>query len=208
MKSYITPRFIINRIKTSIYWKLNPNLPWLTRKANKYLDNDLTKDMIGLEFGSGRSSVWFASKLKHLVSVEGHEGWYEKVSSEFKRKEVKNIDYIFSKFDEKTEENAEEYSDVVNNYDDEYFDFILVDGGPRDLCVLKSFNKLRPGGILAIDNLNWYLPSNSISPHSRSIADGCANKNWQKIYDEIKNWKQIWTSSGVTDTGIFIKPKK
>ena len=62
--------------------------------------------------------------------------------------------------------------------------------------------------MLVIDNLNWYLPSNTHSPNSRSMADGCSNETWQKVYDEINTWEKIWTSSGVTDTGIFIKPKK
>lgn len=208
MKSHITPRFIVDRIGNWFYWKMNPNLPWLTKKANKYLDNHLKKEMIGLEFGSGRSSMWFAGKLKQLISVEGHEGWYNKVALDFKNNNVENVDYIFSKFDEKTEENAEEYSDIVSRYDDEYFDFILVDGGPRDLCAIKSLPKLKPGGILVIDNLNWFLPSNTRSPNSRSLADGCSNETWQKVYDVINTWEKIWTSSGVTDTGIFIKPKK
>ncbi len=205
-KNYLTFRYILKRIGVYIYWKLNPDLPWLTKKANNYLDANLNDSMLGFEFGSGRSSIWFANKLKKLISVEGHKGWYEKVSSKFSKENVTNIDYIFSEFDEKTEIDAVAYSNIICTYDDEYFDFILVDGGPRDLCALNSIEKLKRGGMLVIDNLNWYLPSDSLSPHSRSIKDGCSNENWKKVYGQISQWESIWTSSGVTDTGIFIKP--
>lgn len=62
------------------YWwweRRNPDKPWLTPGAVAFLDGHLTPEMAGLEFGSGRSTAWFARKLARLVSVEHHEEWFK-----------------------------------------------------------------------------------------------------------------------------------
>ena len=197
--------YVINKVKTSIYYKLNPDKPWLTKDANQYLIQKLNKEMIGLEFGSGRSTIFFAKKLQHLVSVENNEDWYNKVSSQFKKKNINNVDYRLIKTGlEKEHESA--YYGAADEFVDGYFDFILIDGFARDLCSLKSISKLKEGGLFVIDNVNWFLPSDSISPNSISLNSKCGNANWEKVFGIIKDWEKKWTSNGVTDTAIFIKP--
>ncbi len=51
--------------------------------------------MIGLEFGSGASSKFFAQRIKKLVSVEHHQGWHQHVSKWFKENRLDNIEYKF-----------------------------------------------------------------------------------------------------------------
>jgi hypothetical protein len=66
--------------------------------------------------------------------------------------------------------------------------------------------KLKPGGLLVIDNVNWYLPSRSRAPNSRTPALGPHGAVWTDIARELARWRSIWTSSGVWDTAIFVKP--
>ena len=205
MKKHWTPTYILNRIKTGIYWKFNQDKPWLTKKANEYLGKNINKKMIGLEFGSGRSTLFFAKKLKKLVSVENNQDWYVKVQSLLQEQKIKNVDYRIAHVDN-DKPDISNYHKIIDEFKDGNFDFILIDGAIRDLCSLKAIYKLNSSGLLVIDNVNWFLPSNSISPNSVSIDRTPISHNWSKIYEKTKNWKMIWTSNGVTDTVIYIKP--
>ena len=75
-----TPRYIWNRLALMAYERQHPDRPWLTRAMIENLDTWLRPDDVGLEFGSGRSTIWFAQKVGHLTSVEHHPGWYAKVN--------------------------------------------------------------------------------------------------------------------------------
>ena len=76
----------------------------------------------------------------------------------------------------------------------------------RDVCANMVLDKIRPGGILVIDNINWYLPSDSISPNSRAKTKTPASEEWTHFVDYVENWRLIWTSNGFWDTAIWFKP--
>jgi hypothetical protein len=49
------------------------------------------------------------------------------------------------------------------------------------------------------------VPNKSYSPNSRR-GNNFESQIWQDIWEkEIKNWRKIWTSNGVTDTLIAFK---
>ena len=66
--------------------------------------------------------------------------------------------------------------------------------------------KIKPGGILIIDNINWHLPSQSKAPGTRPAELGPATITWAEVWQELAGWRRIWTSNGVWDTAIFFKP--
>ena len=72
--------------------------------------------------------------------------------------------------DEGLEQNPA-YVQVVKRFEKNSLDFVLVDGMYRD-AYANWFVRIRPGGLLIIDNANWYLPSNSGSPNSRTFVRG------------------------------------
>jgi len=98
------------------------------------------------------------------------------------------------------------YIQAVHDIKNNSLDFALVDGIWRSACANASIGKLRPGGLLIIDNANWFLPCKSYSPDSRTFAQGPASEEWTKFYNVVKKWRSIWTSSGVTDTAFYVKP--
>ena len=105
-----------------------------------------------------------------------------------------------------TQGNDAAYVKVTDTFDPNSLDFCLVDGVLRDFCALRSIDKLRPGGLLVIDNVNWYLPSGSYSPNSRTFTQGPVSPVWKDVEQRLSDWRRIWSSSGVTDTAIFFKP--
>jgi predicted O-methyltransferase YrrM len=201
-----SPRYVRDRILRYINEKLHPEHPWLTITAIGLLDQILKPSDIGIEFGSGRSTVWFAKRLTYLTSVEHSEKWYEQVKQMLAQQGFSNVDYHLCPKDKDIDEAGESaYVRVLESFEENSIDFVLVDGIYRDFCTQKVLNIIRSGGILVIDNVERYLPSTSRSPEKRTTEQGAFYDRWDKIYEDLTNWRQIWTSDGVADTAIFIK---
>ena len=47
---------------------------------------------------------------------------------------------------------------------------VVIDGAYRAHVTKLVMPRLRPGGVMIIDNVNWYLPSRSRAPGSRSTT--------------------------------------
>lgn len=198
--------YIINRTKELIYQKSHPDHPWLTKSANLFLQSFLRNSDIGLEFGSGRSTIWLAKRLAFLTSVEHDKFWYSKINYLLQKDHPSNVKYILCPENYEIMDQKIKYVKVADLFPDNSLDFVLIDGIYRDLCANAVLDKVRYGGILVVDNVNWYLPSHSISPDSRSISDGPASQEWGEFLFQVKSWRCIWTTSGVSDTAIYIKP--
>jgi hypothetical protein len=63
--------------------------------ANRILDYLLGPTDIGIEFGSGRSTLWFAKKVKRLISVEHNEVWYKRIKTLLFKHSVSNVEYLY-----------------------------------------------------------------------------------------------------------------
>lgn len=203
IKSHWTPLYFWNKIKNKIWETQNPDAPWLTSDAVNLLNELIKNTDTGLEFGSGRSTYWLAKRMKYLTSVEDNENWYQKVKSILNANKKNNVNYLL-----KSSSNAlaelSDYCQVVVDFEDNSLDFVLVDGSQRDVIALLVQPKIKTGGLLVLDNANWFLPHATYSPSS--IGEGSIqNENWQKFYSSLEDWRIIWTSNGISDTAIFIK---
>jgi len=205
---HLTPRYILNKMKVVLYEKRCPDHPWLTKQANSILSTLLKPTDVGLEWGSGRSTIWLARRIKQLTSIEHDESWYKVVSIKLKEANISNTNLLLCKVDERHEKPRESpYVQVLNTFSKESLDFVLIDGKYyRDVCANMVLEKICSGGIIVIDNANWYLPCDSISPNSIPQNSPPASKEWAYFLDRVKDWRLIWTSSGITDTAIWFRP--
>lgn len=203
-----TPGYIGARLNQMIYEKLHPDLPWLTRDAIDRLASLIRKEHVGLEFGSGRSTAWFADRCRFLTSVEHNRVWYQKVSGQLRQQHLNNVEYLLLEEDADAgdETTSSDYVKVICRFPEQSLDFVLVDGIYRANCACESVTRVRPGGILILDNANWYVPCQTRSPASRSLADGPLTPQWERFMEMVKDWKCVWTSNSVTDTAIYLKP--
>lgn len=194
-----TPRYIYHRLGLMVYERTHPDTPWLTQASVDILENWLKPGDRGIEWGSGRSTIWFAERVGSLVSVEHNPVWHKQVATELKRKGLRNVEYHLC-------EDEQQYCTVAEKFPLESFDFCLVDGEERDQCALAAISLAKPGGIVIADNCNWYLPTHSHSPFSRRPAQGPYTEKWAAYLDCVKGWRQIWTTNGVSDTALWVKP--
>jgi predicted O-methyltransferase YrrM len=201
-----TPRYVCCRIRQKLVELAHPDEPWITPEATRLLETMIRPSDTGAEFGSGRSTLWFARRCRFLTSVEFDEQWYAKISAALRSQGLVNVDYKRAPKDQPKETGDQSaYARVALSFDDESIDFVLVDGLYRDYVARFMLPKLKRGGLLIIDNVNWYLPSRTRSPCSRGPEDGCNGPVWTELAPELAQWRMIWTSSGVSDTAIFIK---
>jgi len=203
---HLTPRYVYNRARQVAYERAHPGDPWLTPAAIRLLGPMLRRTDHGAEFGSGRSTAWFARRVAALTSVEHDERWHDVVSAGLKAGGIGNVDYILAPEDQPAERGGDSaYARVALSFPDASLDFALIDGHYRDYSARFILAKVKPGGMLIIDNANWSLPCRSKSPNSRNPALGPATPTWAEVAEELSSWRPIWTSSGVWDTAIFIK---
>jgi predicted O-methyltransferase YrrM len=202
-----TPHYVYARFRLMRYERAHPDYPWITSESNRLLASMLRPDDIGAEFGSGRSTLWFARHCQHLTSVEHDKEWHGKISAAIRDQGLSNVDYFHHSRDEPQETgDRSSYARVALSFDDESIDFVLVDGLYRDHVTRLMMPKIKPGGLLIIDNVNWCLASPTRAPYSRTPRTGHKDSSWAALARDLADWRTIWTTSGVTDTAIFIKP--
>lgn len=202
-----TPRYVVDRLRLMLFERMNPGLPWMGPRAVRFLDAWLRPRDRGLEWGSGRSTVWLARRIARLTSVEHDPAWHGTVRSTLLREGIGTVDYRLAPVeDAETPSAGSSYLSVADEFPPASLDVVLVDGLYRDRCAQAAIGLLKPGGLLVIDNANWYLPHATRSPNSVGAAGVPATELWKGVSGRLSSWKPVWTSSGVTDTAFFIKP--
>lgn len=115
-------------------------VPWLCMAAREYLDNLVQPDWRIAEHGGGGSTVWFASKCKHVTTVERNQAWLNKLVE----KRLPNATLIYGR--------------DVPNLEEQQIDLLLIDGEPledRIEWMEAAARLVKPGGWVVLDNANW-----------------------------------------------------
>jgi hypothetical protein len=201
-------RYIVDRVELMRYERKHPDAPWLTSAMVEVLDRWLKPVDCGLEWGSGRSTVWFARRTARLTSVEHDPDWAERVTDILRHARLEGrVDYRLAP-DGASERQDSNYVQVVQSIETGTLDYCLVDGVARDHCALVCLDRLKPGGVVIIDNANWYIPqrTKSRAPNSRGLEDGFASDVWAEFWKRVREWRSVWTTNGVTDTAFWVKP--
>ena len=192
------------------YQRANPAAPWLTATAIEFLSSWLRPSDVGLEWGCGRSTIWLAHRVAQVVSVEDNREWADRVSQLLTAAGLSGRVELSTASSDTSTGTAEgsPYVAIANRFRPSSFDFCLVDGTHRDHCALAAIDLVKPGGLLLVDNAERYLPRAlpSSAPGARSKDDGTETSGWAKFESAISNWRGFWTSNGVFDTAIWIKP--
>jgi len=202
-----TPRYVVNRVAWFFYERRNMDKPWLTPRATELLSELLLPSDVGIEWGSGRSTAWFAKRLKHLTSIEDNREWYDIVTKQLAQQGVNNVSYKYASPPKEDESaRSSEYVTLCSSMPDRSLGFALVDGSAREYCADAVIPKIAPGGILVIDNANWFFDHPTHSPTSR-VGKGAKDEKWAALAQILSKWRLIWTTQGISDTAIWIRPQ-
>jgi len=117
-------------------------IPWMNYAVVELLHERLTKELSLFEYGAGFSSIWFAQRIKKVVSIEYDTAWRKQVEELLAP--VKNASLIFQTL-------GEDYIKGAVNTGQKY-NVVLVDGRDRVACAAASFEALEPNGVLILDD--------------------------------------------------------
>ena len=208
--SYLSPRCLYGLLRRQIWRRTHPSVPWLTRQAVEILDSRLKPGDVGLEWGSGRSTVWFAQRVAHLTSIEHNDIWYKRIKKTLYDKGVQNVELLFAALEAKGEGQSEYVRVAAESAEGGKagLDFVLIDGRLRDQCTEVALQLIKPGGMLIIDDVARYIQHDYCCPQSVMAQNGPPSQLWAKIATELEalGAKVIWTSDGVTATVFYIMP--
>lgn len=192
LRNLLRPFYLAGRLQNWLYEKRHPDHPWLAPDAIAWLEKNLRPDMRGWEWGSGRSTLWFARRLQHLTSIESDAAWFAQVTRMVREAGLTNTDLRHLPLDHaEADTYRNEYAPLPRNPaailadPDASLDFIVVDGWYRPVCARAALSKLKPGGILLIDNTDWNDP-----PHIHVPQDWPLVHQSQSVMTETSIWRK------------------
>jgi hypothetical protein len=120
-------------------------VPWYTYPAIDFLFQRNYEEKTVLEFGSGQSTLWWASRAKFVLSIEEDCDWFVRM----RRQVPSNVDL------QRISPDISLIEDFLKSRSTK-FDIIVVDGNLRRQVAALSFEYLLPGGALILDNSEGY----------------------------------------------------
>ena len=190
----------ILKVRYAIFRRMNKPAPWLSPTSILFFKKYLKSEMVGAEFGSGSSTLFFAPRISKLYSVEHNKEWYDSICNKLKESGLNNVDYRFVLQNEKDDfKNASfhledsgdyevrrdyvNYFRALNDIEDATLDFAIVDGRARTECCMEILPKIKKGGILILDN----------SERDR----------YNPVFNKMKNESIYKTTNGLTNTTFW-----
>ncbi len=160
---------------------LRLRIPWIVYSAIDFINHRLPDNPVVFEYGSGGSTLYWIKKKGRVISIEHDPEWYTFLFNQVRN--VPSVDYRLI-LPESTEDEMgdpsdpfiyrskdkdflnysfEEFVKQIDEFPDESFDVVLIDGRARASCIYSSYQKVRIGGMLILDNanLNYYTEKTS-----------------------------------------------
>jgi len=207
----LQPRIFFHRLVQWRFQKTHTDMPWLTAGALYLLNDWLRPTDVGFEWGSGQSTAWLAAKSGHVTSVEHDAAWHGIVTGKLRQQNVsQKVDYrlVPSQSNEFDEPASDAYCDQIDPFPSNHFDWILVDGLLRAPCFERAISRVKPGGLLILDNANRYHSNRFHGGHSTVTEprDEPRSPKWAELFARVATWRAILTTDHLFDTRFWVKP--
>lgn len=186
----------------------NP-IPWMNYKALKFLQQLLSKNIKIFEYGSGSSTLYWMNRCSEINSVEHDRSFHQKISPQLipsvryslAEPEVNSINSLYDPASPDLFQSADfkghtfkNYVKLIDGFQDEYFDVVVVDGRARPSCIKRAIPKIKKNGILIVDNSDrsyyWSQTSQLLAGWQHEVFRGTVRG---LLHQE--------------QTSVFVKPK-
>jgi len=168
--------------------------PWMCQEAIDILDYVIKSiwDPNVLEFGSGGSTIWLATRSFYANSVENNPEWAKRVQFELAARKMSNWSMHVSNWDD-VELDIATQTAVIDRFPDDFFELIFVDNNSKDYaptklrekCIRAAYPKLKNGGWFVLDNINY----DYVTP----------------ALELFEGWPKIEVHNGIWHTGFYHK---
>ena len=142
-------------------------LPWMTYPFIEFIETRLNKNQQIFEFGSGSSTLFFAKRVKKVVTLESNKFWFNFTKEKLAAAKIENVELIL--MEDALTNSA--YENFPKNYS-EKFNFILIDSLKRSACCKNAIDSIKPDGAIILDD--------SERKHYSKIFDFFAENNFKK----------------------------
>ncbi len=115
-------------------------IPWMNYGAIDFIGEKTNASMRVFEWGAGFSSLWFATRVREVVSVEENAAWYRELQPQLPA----NVSLMCLPA-------PDDYVQAIRTTTG-VFDVIVIDGVHRNACALESVSRLSPNGMVVFDN--------------------------------------------------------
>jgi predicted O-methyltransferase YrrM len=139
------PRAILDRVL-----HLADDNPWIAPEAVSFLKATIKEDWKIFEFGSGWSTLFYASRAGSVISLEHDPAWYDRIGARITTGGISNCDLRLVELDG--------FPNTIKAFKDDSFNLIVVDcdewkdGEGRLSCIAAAKPKVLPGGYLMVDD--------------------------------------------------------
>jgi predicted O-methyltransferase YrrM len=171
------PHLLPYRIRRWVWERLHPESPWLCPGTISFGGQNFRGLGHGLEFGSGRSTVWLATLMQRLTSVEHNSQWFAIVREKLAVRGLLNVDYRLvplghpeSEAEHPGYDPLPDYVAVASEFPDSSLNLVLIDGHYRSACIRATIPKIAPLGYMIIDDVNLW-PSGDIPTPNWPVVD-------------------------------------
>jgi hypothetical protein len=137
-------------------------LPWWNPRAIQYLSANLPSRGYAFEWGSGGSTIWLSDRGLTVTAIESEREWADKVTGRCPTADVRFIPGAESgkyrseaQLRDKGQHFFDDYISVIDEFPDGSLDVVVVDGLCRVDCARRAVKKVKPNGIVVVDDTNW-----------------------------------------------------
>lgn len=117
-------------------------LPWLTYPAIELLSRRVRPEHAVFEYGAGMSTLWWAGRVRRVVSCEHDRSWYEWLESRV----PEHVTLLHREL-----HYGGAYGNTILDYPGE-FQVVVIDGRDRVHCARNAVKGLSPDGVIVWDD--------------------------------------------------------
>jgi hypothetical protein len=230
--SHWTPRYILHRLSVEQFRKkYSEDLRNFAVGAIQFLGGYLSNNDTVFEYGAGYSTIWFAERVRSIISVESDERWFSLVKERLATYENAEVSLIgsatgaqppvyrlkWNRADKRyvvhlpkgtgvLEHVDWNYVNKIKQYERDSFDLVVNDGYARPLVANVAIDYLKRGGIFVWDDFGgWFPVEKSKCPVVLKPGDVLLNEV-KEFLEKVASWRRVIFDDGVHTTALFFKP--
>ena len=171
--NYLTSSGWIESAYSKLALRNGKPIPWFTYSAISFLERELTADVSIFEYGGGQSTLYWADRVKKVVSVDHDRAFVAHVSGTLPANaEIRLVEegrsvtgqvtglpeLVDPPRDTRTYRSGQlnvafqDYALKVLDYPRDHFDVVIVDGMARTLSTWAGIQHFNSGGFIVFDN--------------------------------------------------------
>jgi hypothetical protein len=170
-------------------------VPWWPYDATAWVASVLPPQPLVFEYGGGGSTLWLEDRGATITVAEHDEVWHRQLAAQLSPRTVllpRPPTAIGSVVSAVTPGYFDDYVAAIDGQADGSLDLVIVDGRARVECACRAMPKVKPGGLLLLDDTDRarYRPGvAALAGWERHIFDGL--KPGQRFPTQTSAWRRL-----------------